>query len=96
MTSNTSIRDELKKLVLEIESLARDTVVRLNDGDGILDLANEMVKKTSTMTFSLGELHALDSVSPAQVKSATPARHVSVNWYNVRDSCGRFARVIQP
>lgn len=94
---NTNVRNELKKIVSQIETLAHETHARLSAGGGILDVANELVKNTITLTFGLGELYASEK-DPVVVKAqvVTPVKRTQSNWHNVRDNRGRFTRVMLP
>lgn len=84
--NNSTVRTELKRLVSNIETLAKETQARLDAGASILDIANELVKSSVTMTFALGELYALED------KSTNTTRKPQLNFHNARDSRGRFAR----
>ena len=88
------VRSELATLASTIEDLAYDLQSRLAKGDGILDIANELVKNSITLTFGLGELYAKENVMPTtQASKASLSRQPVSRFHNVRDSKGRFVRV---
>jgi len=76
----TSTRDDLKKLVSQIESLAKNIQSDIDNSGPFLLNANELACKTLTMCFALGEVYAKEL-------SKTPSKRVYL-----RDSKGRFAR----
>lgn len=101
MNTNVTVRSELKKIASQIETLAHEAHTKLSNGSSILDVANELVKNSITLTFGLGELYATENtarVASTTVtnKTKTGSRNVSANWHNVRDNRGRFTRVTRP
>lgn len=98
MNVNDVVRTELKRIASQIESLAHQAQTRLATGAGILDVANELVKNSITLTFSLGELYASEKqTATTPVVAASPkTRRASTNFHNVRDSRGRFVRNVRP
>jgi hypothetical protein len=75
-------RDDVKNLAVEIERLAKDLQSKLDSGINYIIPANELVKSTQTMVFSLGELYAVEN----------GAKHSSrTNRTYTRDRLGRFS-----
>lgn len=96
MQTNTT-RNEIKQLAQTMETLAREVQVRVDAGTDIMTLANELVRNTSTLTFTLGEMYALEQVGTSKKHMATRAKTTGsgTNYrHNVRDSLGRFASKI--
>lgn len=102
---NQSIRNELSELLVKVESLAKDLRLKVLAGQDVLVDANELVKNVSILTFSVGELSALERngviASTTVVTSPTaptvqivPANQSKkIKYHNIRDNRGRFARV---
>lgn len=94
--ANVTVRSELKKILSHIETLAHEAHTRLTAGNPILDVANELVKNSVTLTFSLGSLYATEKQAASQTVNVVKRKPQS-NWHNVRDSRGRFAsKVVRP
>ena len=97
--TNSVVRNEVSKLAQQIESLARQVQVQLLTGADPIGIANELVRNSSTFTFALGELFALETnpTSTKKVKTTTVSNPNGTqnkkNFHNVRDSLGRFSRV---
>lgn len=97
---HNTTRNEVKQLAQTLESLAHEIQVRLEVGDGILDIANELARNSSTFVFTLGSMYALDELGNITISTkkksrlTTPSISVHPNFHNVRDSRGRFARKV--
>lgn len=93
---NSRVRSEVKKVVSQIETLASRVRTALDAGADVMASANELVANTVTLTFSVGELYALEN-APGGVNTGTvtPAQsnHSQSRYHNVRDSRGRFTTV---
>lgn len=96
-------RNDVNVVAAKIESLAKELQSRLSGSGDILTIGSELVRNTSLLTFSLGELTATElgksqvvpvSVTPVTkpTVAATPKR-VQTNYHNKRDARGRFASV---
>lgn len=96
MNTNVTVRSELKKIASQIETLAHEAHTKLSNGSSILDVANELVKNSITLTFGLGELYATENTGRAAQTGTAKPRKVSSNWHNVRDNRGRFKSVTRP
>jgi len=95
MSNSNNVKNEVGKLAQQIESLARQVQDKLASGGDLISVANELVRNSSTFTFALGEMYALES-SGKKVKTTTvsnPSGTTSRKYHNVRDSLGRFTRV---
>ena len=96
--SNTKsiVRNEVSKLAQQIETLARQVQDKLASGADPIGVANELVRNSSTFTFALGEMFAIEE-SGKKVRSTTISNpsgtQFNKNYHNVRDSLGRFSRV---
>lgn len=90
MSNNTS---GVKKLAVQIESLARQVQSSLDNGGDFLSPANELVRNSITFVFALGESYALDTLGTATAKpvKATVTKKGNANYHNLRDNRGRFA-----
>lgn len=100
MSNSSTVRNEVSKLAQQIEELARQVQDRIAQGNDPLMVANELARSSSVFVFTLGEMYALEESSKAakttSVKATTvsnPSNTVRKNFYNVRDSLGRFTRV---
>lgn len=91
-------RNDVNVVAAKIESLAKELQSRLSGSGDILTIGSELVRNTSLLTFSLGELTTTElgksqvvpvSVTPVTKPTTTP-KTVS-NYHNKRDSRGRFA-----
>ena len=92
---STDTRNEIKQLARTLESLAREVQTKLDAGDNILLVANELARNSSTFVFTLGEMYALEQVgSSRKVKARGTSTSTLHNYHNVRDSLGRFTRKI--
>lgn len=98
MNTDKVIRNELKKLLNQVETLSKQVSDSLENDENIVDLANELVKSTVSFTFHLGQLYGVENQlnqQPVKVVQATKA--VNVRYHNVRDSRGRFVtKSVQP
>lgn len=93
---NTDTRNEVKQLARTLETLAQQIQTKLDTGDNIMPLANELARNSSTFVFTLGGLYLLETNTgktvTAKTVSRSPRNHS--NFYNVRDSLGRFTRKV--
>lgn len=87
----SATRKDVKQLALNIETLAKELQSKIDKGEDYIMVCNELVRNTTTMTFTIGEVYAIEQsgatkkVTPTVVKAP-----VSRNYHNVRDSLGRF------
>src|SRR5271166_2681358 len=101
MSNTSNVRNDIKQLAQQIESLAQQVQITVDQGKDPIALANELARNSSTFVFTLGALYALEqkngkSKSKTTVTATTvsnPNNTVSRNYYNTRDSSGRFVRV---
>ncbi len=93
---NSKVRSEVGKLVTQIESLAVRFRTALDNNADVIQTANELVANTMTLTFSVGELYALENNTP--VVTATVKVNSHPNWQRPRDNNGRFvkATIVKP
>jgi len=98
MSTNNTVRNEVKRFAQQIETLAREVQVKLDQGGDPLTVANELVRSNSTFTFVLGEMYGLESLSNKKHKATTvsnPSNTPTVNYrHSLRDSSGRFAKKV--
>lgn len=99
MSNNSNVRNELNRLAQQIENLAQQVQSQIASGaptTGLLGSINEVVRNSSTLTFALGELVALEGTGKGRkttVVSNPSGTKTNRNYHNVRDSLGRFTRV---
>jgi hypothetical protein len=88
-------KNDVKQLAQQIENLAREVVVRVDNGGDLLSVANELVRNNATFIFTLGEVYALEQTKTFSNKKSKikVARSSGGNYHNLRDSRGRFAKV---
>jgi hypothetical protein len=86
-------RDDVKKLAQEIEALARQVQSAIDTNGNLLEVANELVGRSNTFVFSLGEVYALEQ-SKSTTKNVVGKVVSNPNYHNVRDNNGRFARKV--
>jgi hypothetical protein len=98
--SNINVRNAVSQIAQQIESLARQVQDKLAQGKSaqggdLIGVANELVRNSSTFTFALGELFALEDSSGKKVQATAVSNPSGTprNYHNVRDSLGRFRRV---
>jgi transcription initiation factor IIE alpha subunit len=84
-------RNDVKTFAKQIETLARTVQDNIDNNTAFLTQANELVCKCTSLVFTLGEVYAVEQTS-VKTKS-TVSRKSNPNFYNVRDSKGRFTRV---
>ena len=99
MTGSSTIRNEVSKLAQKIETLARRVQDQINQGSDVMETANELARNSSTFTFAMGEMSALEendktskTIKMTPVKTSSNVSHK--NFHNVRDSLGRFTRKV--
>jgi hypothetical protein len=96
----TDTRNEIKQLARTLETLAQQIQSKLDQGDNIMPLANELARNSSTFVFTLGGLYMLETNTGKTVtaktvsRSTTPSSRNYTNNHNVRDSLGRFTRKV--
>lgn len=93
---NSKVRSEVTQIVNNIEVLAGRVRTALATGANVLASANELVANTVTLTFSVGELYALESSAVTNTVpnvSVNVTKAPQVRYHNVRDNRGRFTRV---
>lgn len=99
MSNSNNVRNEVSRLAQQIETLARQVQTQIASGTnatGLLGSINEVIRNSSTLTFALGELVALEDTGKSRkttVVSNPNGTQVNRNYHNVRDSLGRFTRV---
>lgn len=95
-TNNSNpVRNSVIQIARQIETLAKQVQDKLAQGGDLISVANELVRNSSTFTFALGEMFALEE-SGKKVKAtavSNPANTKPRNYHNVRDSLGRFTRI---
>lgn len=93
MSNSNTVRNEVKQLAQQIETLAHEVQVRIDAGNDPLTVANELARNSSTFVFVLGEMYALESTGKKH-KATTVSNPSGTprNYHNVRDSLGRFTR----
>lgn len=91
---NTSTRQDVRQLAATIESLAQQFQQKLDANQVDLATANELVRNSQTFVFALGGVYNLEQAGPGgKTVVATKVKAPNSNYYNVRDSKGRFSRV---
>lgn len=93
--NSNPVRSSVFQIARQIETLAKQVQDKISQGGDLITIANELVRNSSTFTFALGEMFALEE-SGKKVKTTTvsnPAGTKNRNYHNVRDSLGRFTRV---
>lgn len=100
MSNNNNVRNEVSRLAQQIENLARQVQSQIASGtnsQGLIGSVNEVIRNSSTLTFALGELCALEENTTKSRKTTVVSNpngtKVNRNYHNVRDSLGRFTRV---
>lgn len=108
MSNNKNVRNAVSQIAQQIENLARQVQTKITQNDDLISVANELIRNSSTFTFALGELFALEENSKKKVKTtvvsnpnntattastSTASASSARNYHNVRDSLGRFRRV---
>lgn len=94
MNTSVEVRSDLKRIVDQISVLANEASNKLTNGSNALEVVNELVKNSITLTFSLGMLYSLEGqTNVVNAVSTQSTRTKSNNYYNVRDNRGKFTRV---
>lgn len=70
-TTTATTKNEIKQIAQNMETLAREVQVRLTADNDILDIANELVRNSSTFVFTLGEHYALKQVGSSKTRKGT-------------------------
>lgn len=89
---NTS-KNDVKKLALNIEALAKELQEKIDKGENFLLVCNELVRNASTITFTAGEVYAMEQLDKNKSTKKVLPLSSSKHYHNVRDSLGRFKRV---
>lgn len=92
----TDTRNEVKQLARTLETLAQQIQSKLDSGDNIMPLANELARNSSTFVFTLGGLYAMETNTGKTVSAKTVSRSPRnySNNHNLRDSLGRYTRKV--
>jgi len=101
MINKNEVKNDLIKYAAHMETLAHSLQEKLEKDEDPLTVAHELVASSAKLTFSLGGMYAIEQASKKKATKAvaatvvsnpsgTPVKH---NYYNVRDSLGRFAKV---
>lgn len=69
--TTATTKNEIKQIAQNMETLAREVQVRLTADNDILDIANELVRNSSTFVFTLGEHYALKQVGSSKTRKGT-------------------------
>jgi ABC-type transporter Mla subunit MlaD len=99
MSNANNVRNEIKQVAQNIETLAQQIQAGLDQGKDIILTANELARNASTFVFTLGALYTLEQggvKTKKSVKTTTvsnPSGTTSRNYHNVRDNLGRFSRI---
>ncbi len=90
-------RSDINKIATELETLAKELQTRLASSGDVLAIGSELVRNTTTLVFSLGELYHAEhattsSVAVKQVTAPAAGKTAvkNLNYHNKRDANGRF------
>lgn len=85
-------RNDVKKLAVEIETLAKKLQADLDSKGDFLASTNELVRNNVTLIFASGEVYAMEqSGSGKKVKATTVSNPNKTSRVYLRDGNGRFA-----
>lgn len=88
--SYSASRNDVKKLTKTIENLAQQVIAKIDNDEDFMSLANELVRNSSTLTFTIGEVHAVEQLG-ANKKLTAKVVSTPRNYHNLRDArTGRF------
>ncbi len=93
--SYSATRNDIKQYAEKIEALAKEVQSKLDSGADYIPAANELMRNSTTLVFTIGEVYAIEQSSGTtkKVKATTvKAGNVNRNYHNVRDAGGRFTR----
>lgn len=97
MSNTSSIRNEIKQVAKQIESLAQQVQENIDRGQDIIGVSNELARNSSTFVFTLGALYGLEEKTSKKVKAtavSNPNKTASRNYYSIRDTAtGRFVKI---
>ena len=93
MSNLNNVRNDVKQVAQVIEQLAHQVQLDLEQGKDIVGIANELARNSSTFVFTMGALYTLGQTKATVVGSPNQTVSSNKNFYNVRDSFGRFVRV---
>lgn len=91
----SATRNDVRKFAENIENLAKELQAKLDKGEDFMMISNELVRNTATMTFTIGEVYALEqsNKSSKKIKKTVVATTVSSrNYHNMRDAFGKFRK----
>lgn len=94
---NTTTRNDVKQLAQQIENLARQVQTKVDNGEDLIALSEELVRNNITFIFTLGEVFALEKAGTTKTVKASVVSNpngTSRNYHNVRDNFGRFTRKV--
>jgi len=83
----SATRNDVKQLAAQIEVLAKRVQVELDGTGDFMAPANELVRNSTTMVFTLGEVYASEQCGKVRVKKTG----VNANRVYHRDALGRFS-----
>ena len=89
----SATRNDVKQFASKIEALAKEVQSKVDKGDDYLTVANELMRNSTTLVFTIGEVYAIEQTGGAgkKVKATTvKTANVNRNYHNVRDNNGRF------
>lgn len=92
----STTRNDVKQIALNIETLAKELQNKLDKGEDFIMVCNELVRNTATMTFTIGEVYAIEQTGAGKKVASTVVKAPTVknaNYHNLRDSSGRFRKV---
>lgn len=94
---NNASRNDVKQLAGVIENLARQLQDKVDSGGDLFTLSEELVRSNVALTFTVGEVFALERAGvagkPVAVTTVSSPNKVVRNYsnhHNLRDSRGRF------
>lgn len=88
----TVSRNDVKTLAAKVEHLSKEIQDKIDNGGDYITAANELVRNTMTLTFTLGEVTAFEQ-SGRKVKAKAVSNPNRTPRIYTRDSRGRFASV---
>jgi hypothetical protein len=90
----SATRNDVKQFASKIEALAKEVQSKVDNGDDYLSVANELMRNSTTLVFTIGEVYAIEQSGSGKKVKATTVKtgNVNRNYHNVRDNNGRFTR----
>lgn len=93
MNGNYNVsKKDVKDLASQVETLAKEVQNRIDNGADYYLVANELIGRTTTFVFAMGEVYAVEQVGTGKTAQAKVVRKGNPNYHNVRDSRGRFTK----